>query len=102
MEARIARREDARARDTSPDVAHLPGGGDAMGLGGDDSFAAAKQRCAALVVMPRLFLVSTCKVLICRYGTNVCRYGTSGQRCTTTELGEPWPNPRILLMLCSL
>ncbi len=44
MEARVARREEARARDGSPDTANLPGGGDAMGLGGDDSFAAAKQR----------------------------------------------------------
>ncbi len=43
----------ARARDASPDTARLPGGGDMMGLGGDDSFAAAKARretllCSAL------------------------------------------------------
>ena len=44
VEARMARREEARARDGSPDTANLPGGGDAMGLGGDDSFAAAQQR----------------------------------------------------------
>lgn len=44
VEARVARREEARARDGSPDTANLPGGGDAMGLGGNDSFAAAKQR----------------------------------------------------------
>ena len=35
-------REDAKARDASPDRAFLPGGGDMMG--GDDSFAAAKAR----------------------------------------------------------
>jgi hypothetical protein len=40
-EARIARREEARARDVSPD-AHVTGGGSAMG--GTDSFAAAVAR----------------------------------------------------------
>lgn len=44
VEARMARREEKRVRDGSPDMVHLPGGGDAMGFGGDDSFTAAKQR----------------------------------------------------------
>ena len=44
MDASKARREDAKARDASPDVVHLPGGGDPMGAGGDDSFAAARAR----------------------------------------------------------
>ena len=35
-------REEAKARDASPDRQFLPGGGDMMG--GDDSFAAAKMR----------------------------------------------------------
>ncbi|KAG1666001.1 hypothetical protein FOA52_010099 [Chlamydomonas sp. UWO 241] len=41
-EARMARREETRMRDASPDRAFLPGGGNMMG--GDDSFAAAKAR----------------------------------------------------------
>lgn len=44
VEARVARREDRCAREGSPDTAHLPGGGDASGFGGDNTFAAAKQR----------------------------------------------------------
>ena len=44
MDASKARREDAKARDASPDVVHLPGGGDPMGASGDDSFAAARAR----------------------------------------------------------
>lgn len=35
-------REDAKARDASPDNVRLPGGGDIYG--GEDSFAAAKAR----------------------------------------------------------
>ncbi|KAF8072677.1 SCI1 [Scenedesmus sp. PABB004] len=42
VEARMARREEARARDASPDLVPLAGGGDVMG--GGDSFAAAKAR----------------------------------------------------------
>lgn len=42
IEKKIARREEAKARDSSPDRGFLPGGGDMMG--GDDSFAAAKAR----------------------------------------------------------
>lgn len=42
IEKRIARREEAKARDASPDIQRLPGGGDIFG--GDDSFAAAKAR----------------------------------------------------------
>ena len=42
VEARVARRQDARAREESPDMVKLIGGGDVMG--GDDSFAAAKAR----------------------------------------------------------
>lgn len=52
MEARIARREDKRGREGTPDTAHLPGGGDASGFGGDDSFAAAKQRSACTSLTP--------------------------------------------------
>ncbi|WIA28710.1 hypothetical protein OEZ86_011246 [Tetradesmus obliquus] len=44
VEARMARREAARARDGSPDLVPVTGGGDMMGGGGDDSFAAAKAR----------------------------------------------------------
>jgi len=43
VEKRMARREDAHARDASPDIAAIPGGGDMYG-GGDDSFAAARNR----------------------------------------------------------
>ena len=39
---RLARREEAKARDASPDRAFLPGGGDMMG--GDDSIHAARAR----------------------------------------------------------
>ena len=48
VEARIARREDRLAREASPDVAALPGGGDAFGAGASDSFqsALARQRAA--------------------------------------------------------
>jgi hypothetical protein len=42
IEKKMARREEAKARDSSPDRNFLPGGGDMMG--GDDSFAAAKAR----------------------------------------------------------
>ena len=42
MEARAARRDEKRARDDSPEMNKLIGGGDVMG--GDDSFAAAKAR----------------------------------------------------------
>jgi len=42
VEARVARRQDARAREESPEMVKLIGGGDVMG--GDDSFAAAKAR----------------------------------------------------------
>ncbi|GBF92651.1 hypothetical protein Rsub_05020 [Raphidocelis subcapitata] len=45
VEKRIARREAARARDNSPELMRVTGGGDVMG--GDDSFAAAKAREAA-------------------------------------------------------
>jgi len=44
VEKRIARREDARARDDSPELTRVTGGGDVMGGGADDSFAAAKAR----------------------------------------------------------
>jgi hypothetical protein len=40
----MARREAARARDGSPDLVPVTGGGDIMGGAGDDSFAAAKAR----------------------------------------------------------
>jgi len=43
IENKLARREETRARDASPDRAFIPGGGGDM-LGGDDSFAAAKAR----------------------------------------------------------
>ena len=42
VEARLARREEARAREDSPDLVPVTGGGDLMG--GDDSFQAAKAR----------------------------------------------------------
>ena len=42
MEARAARRQDKRAREDSPEMNKLIGGGDVMG--GDDSFSAAKAR----------------------------------------------------------
>mmetsp|Transcript_36864 Transcript_36864/g.94261 ORF Transcript_36864/g.94261 Transcript_36864/m.94261 type:complete len:312 (-) Transcript_36864:429-1364(-) len=42
LEKKAARREDARQRDTSPEMNRLIGGGDIMG--GDDSFQAAKMR----------------------------------------------------------
>lgn len=42
LEKKAARREAVKARDGSPDLASLPGGGDVMG--GDDTFAAAKAR----------------------------------------------------------
>jgi hypothetical protein len=42
-EKRAARRDEARARDVSPD-ARPSGGGDVMGAGGEDSFAAARAR----------------------------------------------------------
>ncbi|KAI8466459.1 MAG: hypothetical protein J3K34DRAFT_524543 [Monoraphidium minutum] len=45
VEKRIARREAARAREDSPEITRVTGGGDVMG--GDDSFAAAKAREAA-------------------------------------------------------
>ena len=53
---RMARREAARARDGSPDLVPVTGGGDMMGGGGDDSFAAAKARWATgqLCVRQRL------------------------------------------------
>ena len=44
VEAKVARREDKRAREASPDVTHLPGGGDPMGGGDGDSFQAAQAR----------------------------------------------------------
>lgn len=43
VEARIGRREEKRAREESPEITKLPGGGNVMG--GDDSFAAARARC---------------------------------------------------------
>lgn len=43
VEARIARREEARAREASPELLTLPGGGDILG-GGGDSFQAALAR----------------------------------------------------------
>ena len=46
MEARAARRQDKRAREDSPEMVKLIGGGDVMG--GDDSFAAAKARRASV------------------------------------------------------
>lgn len=42
VEARVARREEKRAREDSPEHLRLPGGGDV--LGGGDSFQAAKAR----------------------------------------------------------
>jgi hypothetical protein len=44
VEAKVARREDKRAREASPDVVRLPGGGDPMGGGDGDSFQAAQAR----------------------------------------------------------
>ena len=49
VEAKAARRDDRRAREASPDVVRLPGGGDPMGGGDGDSFQAAQARCAAIV-----------------------------------------------------
>lgn len=43
-EKKMARREAAREREASPDIVKLPGGGDVMGMGGDDSLEAAKAR----------------------------------------------------------
>lgn len=40
----MARRDDKRAREASPDVVNLPGGGDATGLGDGDSFQAVQAR----------------------------------------------------------
>lgn len=42
IENKIARREVAKAREASPELTHLPGGGDVMG--GGDSFQAARAR----------------------------------------------------------
>jgi hypothetical protein len=42
FEAKAARREAKKAREESPDVLHVPGGGTAFG--GVDSFAAARDR----------------------------------------------------------
>lgn len=42
IEKRQLRKEEKSTRETSPDITHLPGGGDV--LGGDDSFATAKAR----------------------------------------------------------
>ena len=42
VEARVARREEKRAREDSPEITRLPGGGNVMG--GDDSFAAARAK----------------------------------------------------------
>jgi hypothetical protein len=44
VEARLARRADAKAREESPDLM-VAGSMSVMGAGGDDSFAAAKARC---------------------------------------------------------
>jgi hypothetical protein len=44
VEAKAARRDDRRAREASPDVVRLPGGGDPMGGGDGDSFQAAQAR----------------------------------------------------------
>lgn len=50
VEARVARREEARARETSPDLAFVPGGSRGlMGGGDDDSFQAAKARWAGVL-----------------------------------------------------
>ena len=44
IEKRIIRREETRAREASPDIAQVPGGGDMYGAG-DDSYASARARC---------------------------------------------------------
>ena len=44
LEKKAVRREAARDREASPEMTRLPGGGDVMG--GDDSFQAARARCA--------------------------------------------------------
>jgi hypothetical protein len=49
VEAKAARRDDKRAREASPDVVRLPGGGDPMGGGDGDSFQAAQARCLCQV-----------------------------------------------------
>ena len=49
MEAKAARRDDKRAREASPDVVRLPGGGDPMGGGDGDSFQAAQARWVAVL-----------------------------------------------------
>ena len=61
MEARAARRDDKRAREDSPEMVKLIGGGDVMG--GDDSFAAAKARRAQLPGLSR-YKASTLLLLI--------------------------------------
>ena len=45
MEARMDRKQEKLAREESPEVTKLPGGGNVMG--GDDSFAAARARFAS-------------------------------------------------------
>lgn len=42
IDAKMAKRETAKEREASPDVVHVPGGGNIFG--GDDSFQAAKER----------------------------------------------------------
>jgi hypothetical protein len=63
----MARREAAKAREGSPDMAPVTGGGDMMGGGGDDSFAAAKARCAAVQLLGRLRLWSMLAEGVCEY-----------------------------------
>jgi hypothetical protein len=48
IDAKMARREAAKDRGASPDVTHVPGGGNVFG--GDDSFQAAKERYEALAI----------------------------------------------------
>ena len=48
VEAKAVRRDDKRAREASPDVVRLPGGGDPMGGGDGDSFQAAQARCVCV------------------------------------------------------
>jgi len=56
VEARLARREEAKAREDSPD---LMAAGGANIMGGDDSFAAAKARCVCgFVHLLKLDLIS--------------------------------------------
>ena len=96
MEARMDRKQEKLAREESPEVTKLPGGGNVMG--GDDSFAAARARFASpppppppLTHTPTARLLQWC---VCSSGYLSVSIGVWSQYGLCSNSCHFWPRSR--------